>query len=135
VFTCSGKAVIIRHRQQRRNHELVVRSPFANYYLLFPILITVRFDCYSFDIPNRPEDEEGLYKAVGYINEIVSLEMKNHNIPSNRIIIGGISQGSAVSILTTLISTRPFAGVFVLSGCIPLRKKAKEACPMSCHFQ
>jgi predicted esterase len=93
-----------------------------------------RFDCYSFDIPNRPEDEEGLYRAVGHINELVSLEMKNNNIPSDRIIIGGISQGSAVSILTALTSTRPFAGVFILSGYIPLRKKAKEAGPFLCYF-
>lgn len=84
------------------------------------------FDCYSFDIPNRTEDEAGLYKAVGRINDIVSAEMKNHNIPSDRIIIGGFSQGSAVSMLTALTTTRPLAGIFVLSGYIPLRKKAKQ---------
>jgi predicted esterase len=93
-----------------------------------------RFDCYSFDIPNRPEDEAGLYRSAGQINDIISAEVKNHNIPSNRIIIGGLSQGSAVSVLTALTSTRPLAGVFVLSGYIPLRKKVKEACPILYQF-
>ena len=36
-----------------------------------------RFDCYSFNIPNRPEDEEGLKKAVKYI---ISTEVKDHKV-------------------------------------------------------
>jgi len=84
------------------------------------------FDCYSFDIPNRREDEEGLYKAAGQLNYIISTGAKDYNIPSDRIVIGGISQGSAVSVLTALTTTRPLAGVFILSGYIPLRKKVKE---------
>jgi predicted esterase len=90
-------------------------------------IVASRFDYYSFDVPNRPEDEAGINRAVGLINDIISAEVKDHNIPSNRIIVGGISQGSAVSILTALTTTRPLAGVFILSGYIPLRNKAKEA--------
>lgn len=84
------------------------------------------FDCYSFDIPNRPEDEAGLYRIVGRINDIVSAEVNDHKIPSDRIIVGGYSQGSAVSLLTGLITTRSLAGIFVLSGYVPLRKQTKE---------
>ncbi|KAF9458712.1 acyl-protein thioesterase 1 [Collybia nuda] len=83
------------------------------------------FDCYSFDIPNRSEDEEGLYKAVALINDIITREERS-GVPSHRIIVGGLSQGSAVSMLLGLTTQRPLAGVFILSGYIPLRRKVKE---------
>lgn len=72
---------------------------------------------------------------MGQINDIITVEEKNHNIPSNRIIVGGLSQGSAVSMLTGLTTTRPLAGIFILSGYIPLRKKVKEVCLIHCYFQ
>jgi len=84
------------------------------------------FDCYSFDIANRREDEVGLYRVVEQINDIISTEENASKIPSHRIIVGGLSQGSAVSILTALTTQRPLAGVFILSGYVPLRKKTKE---------
>lgn len=88
--------------------------------------ISSRFDCYSFDIPNREEDEEGLYRAVNWINKIISIEETEHNIPSDRIIIGGLSQGGAVSLLTTITIKKPLAGLFALSTYIPLRRKTLE---------
>ena len=39
-----------------------------------------RFDCYSFDIPNHAEDEEGLYEAVNWINKLISTEEKLNTI-------------------------------------------------------
>ncbi|KAF8064287.1 acyl-protein thioesterase 1 [Lyophyllum atratum] len=84
------------------------------------------FDCFSFDIENRKEDEPGLYRAVEQINDIISSEEHEYGIPSNRIMVGGISQGSAVALLTALTTKRPLAGVFVLAGYVPLRKKIKE---------
>src|SRR5882762_6387700 len=82
-----------------------------------------RFDLYSFDIPNRPEDETGLFAAVRKVNDLISAEIES-GIPSKRIIVGGISQGAALSILTGLTTERKLAGVFVLSGYVPLRGKA-----------
>ena len=87
------------------------------------ISIFSRFDCYSFDYPNREEDEEGLYRAVNWINKLISIEETEHNIPSSQIIIGGLSQGGAVSLLTTITTKKPLAGLFALSTYIPLRKK------------
>lgn len=89
-------------------------------------MIFSRFDCYSFDIPNRADDEEGLYRAVNWINELISIEETEHNIPPNRIIIGGLSQGGAVSLLTTITIKKPLAGLFALSTYVPLRTKTPE---------
>ena len=93
-----------------------------------------RFDCYSFDIPNRPEDEEGLYRAVNWINKLISIEETEHNIPPNRIIIGGLSQGGAVSLLTTITTKKPLAGLFALSTYVPLRRKTPEVTTLCYPF-
>ncbi|KAF8637099.1 hypothetical protein AX17_003004 [Amanita inopinata Kibby_2008] len=83
------------------------------------------FDCLSFDIANRSEDEEGLFKAAGWVNEIIAAEKKS-GIPPNRIIIGGLSQGGALALLTGLTTSEPLAGVFLLSAYVPLRRKIKD---------
>ena len=90
------------------------------------ISIFSRFDCYSFDIPNRAEDEEGLYRAVNWINKLISIEETEHNIPPKRIIIGGLSQGGAVSLLITITTKKPLADLFALSTYVPLRRKTSE---------
>lgn len=84
-----------------------------------------RFDCLSFDIDNRREDEEGLLRAVGWINEIIQAERKA-GIPPDRIIVGGLSQGGALAVLTGLTTTESLAGVFLLSSYVPLRRKVRE---------
>jgi len=85
------------------------------------------FDLYSFDIPNRPEDETGLFAAVRQINDLIDAEIKS-GIPPHRIIVGGLSQGGALTVLTGLTTERKLAGFFVLSGYVPLRRKAASIC-------
>lgn len=93
-----------------------------------------RFDCYSFDIPNREEDEAGLLKAASWINDLITLEGKDSNIPPERIVIGGISQGGAVGLLAGLTSQRQLAGIFALSTYIPLRGKISQVCRFNRHL-
>jgi len=85
------------------------------------------FDLYSFDIPNRPEDEPGLLAAVQQINHLISSEIQS-GTPSHRIIVGGLSQGAALAVLTGLTTERKLGGVFALSGYVPLRGKAASIC-------
>lgn len=65
-----------------------------------------------------------MLKAVTSINKLIQAEV-DAGIPSNRILIGGFSQGGAMSLLTALTAERKFAGVAVLSGWLPLSKKIK----------
>jgi predicted esterase len=104
-----------------------------SWYVCYCILIEIilarfyhRFDLYSFDIPNRPEDETGLFAAVRQINNLIDAEIES-GIPPHRVIVGGLSQGAAVSVLTGLATERKLAGIFALSGYIPLRGKATSA--------
>lgn len=94
--------------------------------LRIEIIIHTRFDYYSFNAVKRQEDEEGLRKAAKWIHNLIEKEITESNISSDRIVVGGISQGGAVSLLTGLTTERPLAGIFCLSTYIPLRSKVPE---------
>jgi len=73
-------------------------------------------------ILNRKMDDEGVLLAVASVNRLIRDEI-DAGIPSNRIVIGGFSQGAALGITIGLLSEYPFAGIIGLSGYIPLREK------------
>ena len=81
---------------------------------------------YAVDHVNRKEDEPGLHRAASMLNGLIEEEHQTHGIPYACIIVGGISQGGAVSLLTALTTFHPIGGVFVLSSYITLRKKIPE---------
>lgn len=58
-------------------------------------------------------------------------EEEQKGIPSNRIILGGFSQGGALAIYSALRCTKPLAGVVALSCWLPLYKQFP---PVSCLF-
>jgi len=49
---------------------------------------------------------------------------KSNPAPPHRIVVGGLSQGAALAVLTGLTTERTLGGVFALSGYTPLRGKA-----------
>uniref|UniRef100_A0A8C2MB41 Acyl-protein thioesterase 1 n=1 Tax=Cricetulus griseus TaxID=10029 RepID=A0A8C2MB41_CRIGR len=64
--------------------------------------------------PDSHEDESGIKQAAE------NQEVKNGS-PSNRIILGGFSQGGALSLYTVLTTQQKLAGVTALSFWLPLR--------------
>ena len=58
------------------------------------------------------------------LNQLITAEV-DAGIPANRIVLGGFSQGAAMTLLTGLTTERRLAGLAVLSGWLPLRNKAK----------
>lgn len=71
--------------------------------------------------PQTAEDEAGIKKAAESIKAIIEHEAKN-GIPPHRIILGGFSQGGALSLYTALTGQIPVAGVVALSCWLPLHK-------------
>lgn len=71
------------------------------------------------------DDEDGLLRSASEINKLVSAEVDS-GIPSERVIVGGFSQGSCLSLLVGLSSERKLAGTVALSGWLPLRNKIKS---------
>lgn len=76
--------------------------------------------------PSRPEleddeDEEGMMATVAYLTTLID-DLVAEGIPEKRIVIGGFSQGHAMSMLTGLTSkyAGKLGGLVGLSGYLPL---------------
>jgi len=83
-------------------------------------------------VPSRPElqedeDEEGMMKSMAYIESLIDACV-NRGIPPNRIVLGGFSQGCAMSLLTDLTSSKyagKLAGIVGLMGYLPLAEGSR----------
>ncbi|KAG8233983.1 hypothetical protein J437_LFUL014444 [Ladona fulva] len=84
-------------------------------------IIYLRFDLRTLDV-NGPEDEEGIRRATELIHSMIETEVKA-GIPSERIILGGFSQGGALALHSALKCGRPLAGVIALSCWLPLHRQ------------
>ncbi|KAJ3300725.1 hypothetical protein HK104_006023 [Borealophlyctis nickersoniae] len=69
--------------------------------------------------PGGTEDEAGLKESMAKIQQLIKAEV-DAGIPPNRIVLGGFSQGAAVSLLTAVASDTKLAGFVGLSGYVPL---------------
>lgn len=65
------------------------------------------------------EDEAGLKEAAAYFTQLIDREIERGMAPE-RIVIGGFSQGGAMSLMTGLRYSCPLAGIADLSGYLPL---------------
>lgn len=83
------------------------------------------FDLRTLDA-NGPEDEEGIRRASELVHSMIEQEVKG-GIPSNRIVLGGFSQGGALAMYSALTCTKPLAGVIALSCWLPLHKQFPSA--------
>lgn len=117
-----------RDRERRDDDALLVRAKDA---LRLRSSLTahgtshvLRFDIYEFGAVNPREDEDGMLKTVHNLNQLISAEVDG-GIPANRIVLGGFSQGAAMTLLTGVTTERRLAGLAVLSGWLPLREKIK----------
>ncbi|XP_018422792.1 PREDICTED: acyl-protein thioesterase 1 isoform X2 [Nanorana parkeri] len=106
-----------------------IRSPHVKYICphapIMPVSLNMNMAMPSwFDIiglsPDAQEDDAGIKQAAENIKAIIDQEVKN-GIPTNRIILGGFSQGGALSLYTALTMSQKLAGVVALSCWLPLR--------------
>jgi len=72
------------------------------------------------------QDETGIKDAAANIRSIIEDEIKT-GIPSDRIVLGGFSQGGALALYTALTMEKPLAGILALSSWLPLHKSFPEA--------
>ncbi|KAF2232205.1 acyl-protein thioesteras-like protein 1 [Viridothelium virens] len=86
------------------------------------------YDIISFDDLQQREDESGILRSRDTMHNIISAEVAK-GIPSNRIILGGFSQGGAVSLLGGVTCPQKLAGIFGLSSYLLLRGKIRDMVP------
>uniref|UniRef100_A0A915HN52 palmitoyl-protein hydrolase n=1 Tax=Romanomermis culicivorax TaxID=13658 RepID=A0A915HN52_ROMCU len=107
-----------------------IRSPHVKYVLptapTMPVTLNMGMHMPSwFDIKglslNAPEDSEGIKRATSKVHSLIEDEIKS-GIPSNRVIIGGFSQGGGLALYSALTFDKPLAGVLALSCWLPLHE-------------
>jgi lysophospholipase II len=77
-----------------------------------------------------PEDVEGIKAATKNAHELIRGEIAS-GIASNRIMLGGFSQGGALALYAALTFPEPLAGIMALSCWLPLYDTfpAAKLCP------
>ncbi|KAI1626962.1 acyl-protein thioesterase 1 [Exophiala viscosa] len=113
------------------------RGKFEDVKFIFPnapnIPITVNFgmsmpgwyDISDFSDLNQQQDESGIFRSRSTFTKLITDEVAA-GIPSNRIILGGFSQGGAMSLFTGVTTPHKLGGVFGLSCYLVLADKIKE---------
>ncbi|KAK4232365.1 Phospholipase/carboxylesterase/thioesterase [Podospora fimiseda] len=76
----------------------------------------------------RDEDEPGVLVSQAYFHELIQKEIDS-GIPADRIVIGGFSQGGAMSIFAGLTSKVKLAGIVGLSSYLLLSLKFADLVP------
>lgn len=71
------------------------------------------------------DDEQGMLETVKSVDELIQAEVDS-GIPEDRIVLGGFSQGGAISLLSALTTKRKLAGVVGLSCWVPLSHKIAQ---------
>ena len=85
----------------------------------------------AFDDLTAGQDEPGILKSRDYFNCLIDAEIQS-GIPSNRIVLGGFSQGGAMAVFNGITSTHKLGGIFGLSSYLLLHNKLKEFMPKDC---
>ncbi|ORX48217.1 Phospholipase/carboxylesterase [Hesseltinella vesiculosa] len=70
------------------------------------------------------EDEKGMLSSLASVNKVIQAEVDS-GIPSERIIVGGFSQGGVMALLTGLTSERKFGGIIACSTWLGMAEKMK----------
>lgn len=73
----------------------------------------------------RSEDERGILESRVYFHQLIQEEI-DAGIPANRIVLGGFSQGGAMSILSGLSAPVKVGGVVGMSSWLLLGQKFKD---------
>ena len=71
------------------------------------------------------EDEAGIGRSQSYFHSLIADEIAK-GIPANRIVLGGFSQGGAVSLLAGLTCPEKLGAIFSLSGYLLMASKLKD---------
>lgn len=79
------------------------------------------YDIYMMDLV-RHEDEQGLRQSQRLVQALIARE-NARGIPTERIVLAGFSQGSAMCLQTGLRLEEQLAGLVCLSGYMPLANK------------
>lgn len=71
------------------------------------------------------EDFDGLPESSQRIEKLIKTEIEN-GIPASRIVVGGFSQGAALSLYTGFRLSERLGGIIAMSGYLPIREQKSQ---------
>lgn len=80
------------------------------------------------DLVDRSEDEAGILRSQKVFHTLIEDEIKS-GIPTERIVLGGFSQGGAMSLMAGITSPTKLGGIFGLSCYLLLQGKVRDLVP------
>lgn len=75
------------------------------------------------------EDEAGIVRSQQYVHSLIRAETADKGISPHRIVLGGFSQGGAISIFAGLTSPVRLGGIFALSSYLLLQRRVRDLIP------
>lgn len=82
----------------------------------------------DFEESLRSQDEPGILRSRDYFNTLIK-EQIDQGISPSRIVLGGFSQGGAISLFTGITNKEKLGGVFGLSCYLLLSDRIKNYMP------
>lgn len=82
----------------------------------------------TLDERSRDTDEAGILESRAYLYSLIQSEV-SQGISSDRVVLGGFSQGGAMSLFSGITAPFKLAGIVGMSCWLPLSHKLKELIP------
>ncbi|KAJ7269727.1 Phospholipase/carboxylesterase [Mycena rebaudengoi] len=126
----SQSANVLRSKSSLSHVQFVLpQAPLRSITASMGFVMPAWFDMFSFNLPTGnfvpgEEDEEGMMQSIASLDELLN-QLVASGVEPSRIVLGGFSQGAAMSLLTGLTTTRKLAGLFALGARLPIRQKVK----------
>ena len=80
------------------------------------------------ELANRNDDEAGILRSQRVFHTLIADEIAA-GIPTERIVLGGFSQGGAMSLMAGITNPTKLGGIFGLSSYLLLQGKVREMVP------
>jgi predicted esterase len=79
------------------------------------------------------EDVTGMKQSIAEISKVIQTEIEN-GMPSERIILGGFSQGCSMTYLVGLAFEKKLGGLSLLSGRLPCQEEFESVCSLHSEY-
>ncbi|KZF20837.1 acyl-protein thioesterase 1 [Xylona heveae TC161] len=87
------------------------------------------YDITTFDELADAHDEPGILRSRSFFHSLIDKEVSEKGISSDRIVLGGFSQGGAMSIFAGVTSPRKLGGIVGLSSYLLMGNKIRDLVP------
>ncbi|KAH2774930.1 hypothetical protein KXW10_007401 [Aspergillus fumigatus] len=104
------------------------RGMFDEVAFIFPNAPMIPITVLDYESAIRHQDEPGVLRSRDYFNTLIK-EQIDKGIKPSRIVLGGFSQGAAISVFTGITCKEKLGGVFGLSSYLVLSDKLKNYIP------